>query len=124
MTSPAGGPPAAPVSTPGRPIRGRSVVFGILTPVVPFLVLNVVAAVWAINETNDPNYNPGNGDGWALFFTYTIAVAVISLLSVAGGVLVTFFGDRGYGIGLLCGWALGLVVGAGACLALVGAVQT
>lgn len=104
-------PPHVP-PPPGRPIRTRSVLLGILTPVVLFSALNGIAALM-VPQGEDAAIN-------AFFVYLPIGIVVLSVLTLVGGVLMIVLGDRGFGIGLLCGWALGVIVGGGVCLAVLG----
>lgn len=55
--------------------------------------------------------------------TYGIGLAVAEFLLLAAcvtvGILQLVRGDRGLGVGLLVGWAVGAVIFAGACVALI-----
>lgn len=120
MTSNPPGPPLppsqAPPPEPGKPIRWWAILLGIGTSVVLLSALNGIAGLFLPHADEDQALT-------TILVYLPIGIAVLSLLILVGGVLMTIFGDRGYGIGLLTGWALGLIVGAGVCVAVISTVQ-
>jgi hypothetical protein len=111
MGGPAWNPPPygyGPPPAPRRPIRWWTVILGALTPIVVFGAVNLFAGLFAADREDDVGPN-------VIFIYLPVALAMLSLLTLVAGILFIVKGDRGYGIGLLSGWALGLIVGAGVC---------
>lgn len=113
MTPPPDGwtvPPPPPSPGGDRPIRGSRVTLGIGLALLGHLVTVALAI---------PSFTSSDEHGLWLGAAL-IGQAVLFLVCLVLGIVLTVRGDRGIGIGLLIGWAVGIivlpVVGFGACV--------
>jgi hypothetical protein len=107
-------PPRVPFPPGARPpIRGRRVALGVALAIAGHL-LTVGIAVLFVRS---------GGAGAAWLSAGLIAQALLFIACLVIGIVLISRGDRGLGIGLIIGWAVGVivipVVGFGACILLI-----
>jgi hypothetical protein len=90
------------------------VLAGVLASVAVYTLFDVIIAL-SLRSSSD------QASAYGLFLYGPIGLAVLSLVSLVGGILMILKGDRGFGIGMLSGWALGVIVGAGVCFQIASA---
>ena len=111
MTPPPGGWTVPPPPPGNRPIRGWRVTGGIAIAFVGHLI-TVALAVPALTGSGNQSMN------WVVAALVVQAVLFVACLTI--GIVLMVRNDRGLGLGLIIGWALGIIVlpviGFGACV--------
>src|SRR2546423_7671589 len=97
--------PAPPRIATGRPVRGWRLVAGVLLSLVGHLLVTGFGV--AVVRTGADGAYLEDGGFVALFLLLIFEIALV-LCCALPGLLLLLFGDRGFGIGLLIGWALGV----------------
>ena len=108
MTDPQLGVPAAPQPR-RRPIEGRRVAMGVGIAIAAHL-LTLVPMLFGLA---DPNF------GARAVFIFLIAQVLVALTLIVVGIVRIVRQDGGVGVGLLIGWAVGVLVSFGGCVALL-----
>jgi hypothetical protein len=99
--------PAAPRTAIRRPVRAWRLVAGVLLSLVGHLLVSGFG-VAVVRTGADGAYLEGGGFV-ALYLLLIFEVALVICCALPG-LLLLLFGDRGFGIGLLVGWATGVAV--------------
>ncbi|OLB66174.1 MAG: hypothetical protein AUI10_03425 [Actinobacteria bacterium 13_2_20CM_2_72_6] len=97
--------PAPPRTATDRPIRGWRIGAGIVLAVSAHLVLTGSGVALFRSGFGDAYLEGGGFLGFVLLLAIQGALVVCCALP---GFLLLLFGDRGFGIGLLIGWAAGV----------------
>src|SRR2546421_9136111 len=97
--------PAPPRGAIGRPVRAWRLVAGIVLAVVAHLGLTG-SGIALIRALLGGGYL--EGDGILTFLVLLIVEGALVICCALPGLLMVLFGDRGFGIGLLIGWAIGV----------------
>ena len=97
--------PAPPRTAIRRPVRTWRLVAGLLLSLVCHLLVTGFGV--AVVRTGADGAYLEDGGFVALFLLLIFEIALV-LCCALPGLLLLLFGDRGFGIGLLIGWALGV----------------
>jgi hypothetical protein len=89
----------------GRPIRAWRVIAGFVLAVAAHLALTGSGVVLVDSYLDDRS---PEGGGILGFLVLLAVQGVLVVCCALPGLLMLLFGDRGFGIGLLAGWAAGL----------------
>ena len=111
MTPPPEGWTVPPPPGGDRQIKGSRVAAGIAVAILGHL-LTVALAI--------PSFTTSGNTGINWFIAALIGQAVLFLACLTVGIVLAVRGDRGFGMGLIIGWAVGIIVlpviGFGACV--------
>jgi hypothetical protein len=106
-------PRPPPDALPRRPIRGRRVPVGIGIALAAHLLTIVAMLVSMAIDTTEVDAATG-------FFVLLVAQGVVLIGCLAVGIVLAARNEGGVGVGLLIGWAIGVivapVVGSGVCI--------
>jgi hypothetical protein len=97
--------PAPPRTVIRRPVRAWRLVAGVLLSLLGHLLFTGFG-VAVVRNGADGAYLEGGGFV-ALFLVLVFEVALVVCCALPG-LLLLLFGDRGFGIGLLIGWGVGV----------------